>query len=51
MTKNEQELLTLIHESNDPVKALVIATEIITAYLVQSGSYQSPFVDRQPERV
>ena len=49
MTKNEQELITMIRESADPRQALLAAILIIGSAVEQSGSYQAPFVDRQPE--
>ena len=44
MTKNEQELLTLIREHENPEQALLTAVLIIGSVLEQYGSYQAPSV-------
>jgi hypothetical protein len=51
MTKNEQELLTLIRESENKEQALLTAVLIIGHVLEQHAPYQAPFVDSQLERV
>lgn len=38
MTEREQELLTLIRDSDDPEKALCTAVDIILSYLTQHES-------------
>ena len=38
MNENEQKLIGLIRESDDPEKALMIAVEVITDYLKQLQS-------------
>ncbi len=40
MNEEEQELIKLIRESDNPEKALLIATETIIRYLTQPGSSQ-----------
>lgn len=48
MTKNEQELIDMIRNSEDPQQALMTAVDIICCYLAQHGSSQlQPAVDRQ----
>ena len=42
MTNNEQELLTLIRENENPEQALLTAVLIIGSVLEQCGSYQEP---------
>lgn len=42
MTKNEQELLNIIRNSDDKQKAMVTAIEIICRYITQHGSLQEP---------
>ena len=40
MTANEQELINIIRENDNPVQALVSAVDIILSFLKQHGSYQ-----------
>ena len=40
MTANEQELINIIRENDNPVQALVTAVDIILSFLKQLGSYQ-----------
>jgi hypothetical protein len=40
MTKNEQELIDMIRNSEDPQQAMITAVEIICRYLSQHGSSQ-----------
>ena len=42
MTKNEKELLSLISQSKNPVKALETAVKVIQDFLAQSESSQAP---------
>lgn len=49
MTKNEQELLTLIRESENKEQALLTAVLIIGHVLEQHAPCQEPFVDLQRE--
>lgn len=42
MTKNEEELLSLIQQSKDPTKALAIAVSVIQDFLAQRESSQAP---------
>lgn len=48
MSNMECELIGLIRESDDPSRALTVAVDVITSYLVQHGSSggQDP-ADRQ----
>ena len=46
---NEEILLSLIREHDNPEQALQIAVEIITTFLTQSVSFQEPFADSLPE--
>lgn len=45
MTKNEQELLTLIRENENPEQALLTAVLIIGRVLELSAPYQEPSSD------
>lgn len=45
---NEEILLTLIRENDNPGQALQIAVDIITSFLEQSVSSQEPSVDFLP---
>ena len=45
MTPQETELLKMIRDSDDPERALQIATEIICQYLAQHGSFQGQAAD------
>ena len=48
MTKNEQELINIIRNSEDKQKAMVTAIEIICRYITQHGSLQEqPAADLQ----
>lgn len=38
MNENEMKLIGMIRESDDPEKALTVAVEVITSYLMQHGS-------------
>ena len=38
MTKNEEELLEMIRENDNPEQAVLIAIDTILAYLTQHGS-------------
>ena len=38
MSNMECELIGLIRESDDPVRALTVAVDVITSYLAQHGS-------------
>ena len=40
MTANEQDLINLIRENDNPAQALATAVDIILLYLGQRGSYQ-----------
>ena len=42
MTKNENELLTLIRENENPEQALLTAVLLIGSILEQSGAYPEP---------
>lgn len=42
MTENEKELLTIIHESENPEQAMAIAVDIILSFLMQHESSQLP---------
>lgn len=48
MNENEMKLIGMIRESDDPTRALTVAVDVITSYLVQHGSSggQAP-ADRQ----
>ena len=37
MTQNEMELIRIIRESEDPAKAMVMAIQIMTDFLVEHG--------------
>lgn len=39
MTKNEAELIKLIHENDNPEQALMVATLIVLGYLKQHESF------------
>lgn len=43
MTKNEAELIKLIHENDNPEQALMTAAVIILGCLKQHGSSEEPF--------
>ena len=45
MQTNQEKLLTIIRENDNPEQALQIAINVITSYLEQSLSYQEPSVD------
>ena len=45
MPTNQELLLNLIRENDNPEQALQIAINVITSYLEQSLSYQEPSVD------
>lgn len=48
MTKNEQKLIELIRENDNPVQAMTQAIFIVSGYLKQHGSSQAQApVDRQ----
>lgn len=51
MTENEIKLISLIRNSNDPEKALLIAVEIILHYLEQPESFELPSVACSLEHV
>ena len=42
MTKNESELIKLIHENDNPERALMTATLIVLGYLKQHESSAKP---------
>lgn len=44
MNAYEMELLGMIREHDEPEKALLIATEVITSFLAQHGSSEAPAV-------
>ena len=44
MTKNEQELITLIRENDNPGHAMMTAATIILGYLKQHESSEAPTV-------
>ena len=44
MTKNEQELISLIRENDNPGQALMAAATIILGYLKQHESSEEPAV-------
>ena len=37
MTENERELISMIRNSPDPVKAVTVMTEVLVAYLKSEG--------------
>ena len=41
MTENEMELMNLIHENDNPEKALTTAVDVILLYLTLHGSSES----------
>jgi hypothetical protein len=41
---NEQELLSLIREADDPAEAIITAIQIFTSFLAQCEADQSPMV-------
>lgn len=41
MTQNQQTLITLVRESTDPTKALLIAIETISSFLAQPESLKA----------
>lgn len=43
MTENEIELINIIREQDNPVRALRVAINIIVYYLMQHGSCSKPF--------
>jgi hypothetical protein len=43
MTSNEQELIKLIRENDNPEQALLTATEIIISFLKQHELCQEPY--------
>lgn len=42
MSENEQELITIIRENDNPEQALLVAVEVILSFLVQPESSQEP---------
>lgn len=42
MSNNEMELIEMIHKNDNPGHAMMIATEIIIAFLKQHGSFEAP---------
>ena len=44
MSENEKEMISIIRENDNPSEAVVIAIEIISSFLRQYGSSQSPSV-------
>lgn len=48
MQTNQETLLSLIRENDNPEQALQIAVEIITSFLEQYESFQEPSVDFLP---
>jgi hypothetical protein len=48
MQTNQEILLSIIRENDNPEQALQIAVEIITSFLEQSVSSQEPSVDFPP---
>ena len=42
MTKNQTELLNLIRSQSDSEKALLVATNILIAFLTQPESFEAP---------
>ena len=44
MTKNELELLKIIHENDNKEQAILVAVSIITSFLEQCESSQAPSV-------
>lgn len=49
MTKNEQELMDMIRNSEDPQQALMTAVDIICCYLAQLGSSLAQQAVDRPE--
>lgn len=49
MTKNEQELLTIIRENKSPERAFITAVLIIGRAVELFESYPIPFADSQQE--
>ena len=49
MPSNNEKLINMIRENDNPEQALLVAVEIITSFLGQSVSFQEPSVDFQPE--
>lgn len=42
MTKNEQKLISMIRENDNPARAMSTAVFIVLGYLTQHGSSQAP---------
>ena len=42
MTDNEKELLSIIHENDNPAQAVMAAAAVILGYLKQRGSSEEP---------
>ena len=42
MTANEMELLNMIRQSDDPVRAMQVAVDIICQYIGQHESFEGP---------
>lgn len=42
MTENEIKLIRIIREQDSPVRALVVAIDVIVSYLMQHGSSPKP---------
>ena len=49
MNENEMKLIGMIRESDDPEKALAVAVEVITDFLMQFRSSEAPAAAGLPE--
>ena len=45
MPSNNEKLMQIIRENDNPEQAILVAVEIITSFLGQSVSYQEPSAD------
>lgn len=48
MQTNQEKLLSIIRENDNPEQAIQIAVEVITSFLKQSVSYQESSADFPP---
>lgn len=46
MTDNEKELLSIIHENDNPAQAVMIAAAVILGHLKRRGSSEEPVAVR-----
>ena len=49
MPSNNEKLINMIRENDNPEQAILVAVEIITSFLGQSVSSQEPSADFLPE--